>query len=136
MAMPTRPSSTLSARNSDRIRPGWVPSAARVPISRMRSYTAITITFMMLISTIATSITLIDTVIRSIILAMLENGDSASQVCTSSAGLPSLALTSSRAVRMAAVARSSWSRLPSRTAISLTSGLSMRSSSRASSICR
>ena len=71
-----------------------MPIAASVPISRMRSYTAISITFITLTSTIATSITRMKSVIRSIILAMLANGERPSHVWTSSAGLPSLFFTS------------------------------------------
>ena len=47
-------------------------------------------TFMTLISTIDTIMTLMNTASRSIMRTMLEKGDKSAQVCTSSTGLPSL----------------------------------------------
>ena len=88
--VPPTPSSSPSVRNSDMIRRGGVPMAAMVPISRMRSYTAIIMTFITLIRTMETSITLMNTESRSIIRTMLENGDRSAHVWTSRTGRPSL----------------------------------------------
>ena len=100
----------------------------------MRSYTAINITFITLTSTIATSITRMKSVIRSIIFAMLAKGERPSHVWTSSTGLPSLFLSSPSAVSSAALTFASRAGSARRTAISMASGEAMRSSSRASAI--
>ena len=63
---------------------GGVPIAEIVPISRMRSYTAMIITFITLTSTIDTSMILMNSVSKSIMRARLANGDRSAQVCTSS----------------------------------------------------
>ena len=76
MAVPINPSSTPSLKNSPRMRRGGVPMAAIIPISRMRSYTAIIITFITAISTMPTSMTRMKMSSRSIMRAMLANGDS------------------------------------------------------------
>ena len=85
---PPTPMQNPSITNMLRIFPGRVPMAAIVPISLIRSYTAMIITFMMLIRTMAMSMSLMKKVITSIIRAMLKKGESFSQVWTSKRGLP------------------------------------------------
>ena len=76
---PIAPRQKPSAINIDRILPERVPIAAIVPISRILSYTAIIITFIILISTTAISISLMKKVMTSIMRAMLKKGESFSQ---------------------------------------------------------
>jgi len=68
---PMTPRQSPSMMNMDRILPGSVPMAAMVPISRTLSYTAMIITFMMLMRTTAISISWMNIVIISIIRATL-----------------------------------------------------------------
>ena len=98
----------------------------------MRSYTAISITFITLTSTMAISITRMKSVIRSIIFTMVAKGDSSFQVCSSVAGLSSLLRMVSSWLARRCCTFSSASRLLMRMAISMSSDFSMRSSSRAS----
>ena len=68
---PTMPRQNPSITNMFKIFAGSVPMAAIVPISLILSYTAMIITFMMLMRTMAISISLMKKVITSIIRAML-----------------------------------------------------------------
>ena len=124
-----------------------MPIAEIVPISRMRSYTAMIMTFMTLIRTMETSMILMNTVSRSIMLAILRTATAPPRYAlqvrpppplpaghAGSPGFPAAAGSARQLLRQLRVDRSSCAGFLRRMAISLISGSFILSRSRASSM--